>query len=211
MMAWVISRDLNLGMSASSNSDSSSSRAAKDQRQRGSSQGSSDSSGGAVSSGLLLGPTILPVVGSDSSTASSSENGSKGTTSGMALGTGYADAQHIINQPVNNIKELDLTSESSSLKKIFKLKFHHRHILFDQRQTLPTGYTNNIGYGGVLYSENSLDGYERNNQITNTPIEDKILTLAIDSKKEYGPYRLLTHNCQHWVNDVVAKYHTLRR
>lgn len=45
---------------------------------------------------------------------------------------------------------------------------------------------------------------------TFTPIEDKILTLAIDDKKNYGPYRLLTHNCQHWVNDVVAKYHVLK-
>jgi len=64
---------------------------------------------------------------------------------------------------------------------------------------------------GVLYKETSLNGYVKNNQLSKDDIycvergvktEDQILQEAIEEHKNYGPYRLLTHNCQHWVNDV---------
>lgn len=236
LMAWVISRDLNLGMSTSSNSKSSSSRAPREQALAGSSHGSSDSSGGAVSSGIILSPTILPIVGSDSSTISSSgsskssEGGSKQSTSDQALtvrpqrvhgeqsseeqeDTGdqsvetqqVADAKNIIDQP--NSTPLDLENRASVLGKIFHLKFHHRHILFDKTYNLPkVDESNNVGYGGVLYKESSLNGYAKNNQISNNDTEDELLISAIRQYQNYGPYRLLTHNCQHWVNDVNASF-----
>lgn len=221
LMAWVITRELNLGMSQSSNSESSSSRAPQRNVPAGSSHGSSDSSGGAVSSGITLSPTILPIVGSDSSTIVSSGNGSKHSISDKALRNGNTevlDAEHIINQPITN--NIDLQNKSSVLGKIFNLKFHHRHILFNKSYDLPiVGESNNIGYGGVLYKETSLNGYVKNNELSQDNIyitprgiktEDQILQEAIKKHENYGAYRLLTHNCQHWVNDVASTFNTLK-
>lgn len=222
-MAWVITRELNLGMSQSSNSASSSSRAPQGNNPAGSSHGSSDSSNGASLLGSSLSPTIVPSAGSDSLTASSSENGSKHSTSASALGTeGHiADANHIIDQPVSNI--IDLENKTSVLGKIFNLKFHHRHILFSEPDNLPklTGRSNNIGYGGDLYSESSLNGYQKNNQLSENKrvfdtkygikTEDGLLIMAISQHQNYGAYRLLTHNCQHWVNDVAATFDNLKK
>lgn len=147
-----MTRELNLGMSPSSNSASSSSRAPQQGINAGSSHGSSDNSGGAVSSDIALSPTILPKVGSDSSIIVSSGNGSKHSISGKALRnekTGVLDAEHIINQPITN--NIDLINRNSALGKIFNLKFHHRHILFDKLYELPiVGESNNIGYGGAI-------------------------------------------------------------
>lgn len=229
-MAWVISRELNLGMSGSSNSDSSSSRAQVGNRERGSSHGSSDSSNGASLSGVASSSVITPVVSSnDSSIATSgssseeaaSETGSKGATSGSALNSETAktvpqeEINNLIGNP-QNIRDLDLdaTGDKSAWHKITHLKFHHRHILFDKEYNLPLSsgkkQTNNIGYGGVLYSENSLNGYEINNKISENDAEDKHLRKAIKAKKNYGAYKLLTHNCQHWVNDVVAEFKNIK-
>ena len=226
-MAWVISRELNLGMSGSSNSNSSSSRAQADGRARGSSHGSSDSSsiGGAVFSGFSLSPTILPTVGSDSSTARSSDSGSKRSTSGKALKSNPVNEVskneiNTFNNTFNNgskLIDLTATSDSTVWKRMRNLKFHHRHILFDKPYLLPLtqgeSMTNNIGYGGVLYSESSLAGYERNNVITEDDKDDRKLidVMNEDGLKNYGEYRLLTHNCQHWVNDVVGRYNEIKK
>lgn len=219
LMAWVITRELNLGFSGSSNSKSSSSRAPSNENPAGSFHGSSDRSGGAVSSGIALSPVVGSVAGLDSLTVSSSEHGSKQSTSRRALANNSdtLDGKHIINQQSRN---LDLQNKPTLLGKIFALKFHHRHILFDKSQNLPVvGKSNNIGYGGVLYKESSLEGYQKNNLLSKNDIyiekegtgnngskkvekEDQILIWAIDKNQDYGPYNLLTHNCQHWVNDV---------
>lgn len=221
LMAWVITRELNLGMSQSSNSESSSSRAPQGNAPAGSSHGSLDSSGGAVSSGITLSPTILPIVGSDSLTNISSEHGSKYSISNQALRNEdqeILDAQHIIDQPITN--NIDLQNRSSALGRILNLKFHHRHILFNRSYTLPVvGKSNNIGYGGVLYKESSLNGYVKNNNLSQDDIyitsngvktEDEILKEAISTHQNYGAYRLLTHNCQHWVNDVNQTFNNLK-
>lgn len=221
-MAWVITRELNLGMSPSSNSASSSSRTPQlinnEERIGGSSHGSSDSSGGAVSSAITLSPAILPIVGSDSSTNASSGKGSKYTISDMALGNNQQEelyATHLMDGG-----DIDVSQRNSALSKIFNLKFHHRHILFDKPIDLPVvGNSNNVGYGGRLYKETSLNGYVKNNKIsidnlyeTNNGYrqEDELLKEAITEYQDYGPYNILTHNCQHWVNDVVAKFKNLK-
>lgn len=213
LTAWVITRELNLGMSQSSNSKSSSLRAQQGNNIAGSSHGSSDRIGGAVFSGITLSPAILPIVGSDSSTGIISGNGSKYVTSKIALkdkDPKNIDAKHIINQ--KGINNLDLTNRSNPLEKIFNLKFHHRHILFDQTHKLPiVGESNNIGYGGVLYKETSLDGYIKNNKITECNPDDSLLIRAIEQCKNFGSYNLLTNNCQHWVNKVVYEYNYMKK
>lgn len=209
LMAWVITRELNLGMSQSSNSESSSSRAPQGNAPAGSSHGSSDRSGGAVSSGITLSPTILPIVGSDSLTNTSSGHGSKHATSDHALDSENANVDLV---PFNHIKQqhkvsIDLTNRNSIFGKVFNLKFHHRHILFNRSYKLPiVGTSNNIGYGGVLYSEKSLNGYQKNNRLTKNIREDIRLIQSIEKNKNFGDYNLLTNNCQHWVNKVYNDY-----
>ncbi|MCK9182469.1 MAG: hypothetical protein M0P13_06285, partial [Fibrobacteraceae bacterium] len=207
-MAWIISRDLNLGLSGSSNSGGSSSRV-----DGGSSHGSMDSSHGAVSSGATLSLPIESSAGSNSSTESSSHAGSKETTSGKALNgpqnneTKGRDA--IIDKQPHKLEDLEKVTKSSSwLKKFGNLKFHHRHILFDKKYNLPytTGDADgdNIGYGGTLYYESDVSAYQKNDQITNTHDDDKELIEAIkrNTPDKFGAYNLLSNNCQHWVNTV---------
>ena len=211
LMAWVITRELNLGMSQSSNNESSSSRAPQGNTPAGSSHGSSDSSGGAVFSGITLSPTILSITSSDSFTNRNFGHGSKHFTSEKALENKNNKSQnvkHITNQKGTNI---DLNTSSFVLGKIFNLKFHHRHILFNKTYDLPkVGMSNNIGYGGVLYKEKSLNGYVKNNNITSNEYEDNILINAIKRCENFGSYNILTNNCQHWVNKVFSTYNKLK-
>lgn len=213
--AWVITRELNLGFSgSSSNSKSSSFRAPYEDVPAGSLHGIFDSSGAAVFSGVLSSPIIAPVASSNQSTAGSSGNGSKHATSGVALSTNTPlspNANHIINQPTPTPK-VDLTLEKSTWNKIKKLKFHHRHILFDDTHMLPiVGWSNNIGYGGILYKESSLDGYVKGQALSYTKRDDINLLLAIYKHEDFGEYNLLTNNCQHWVNKVYKSFKKIKR
>lgn len=211
-MAWVITRELNLGFSGSvSNIESSSSRAPHGEIQAGSSHGFSDKIYIAPISASTLSPIISSAVNADSSTIATSGSGSKHLLSNFALKNGIdLNAKDILDQPQSgNIK---LKNYRSFVDKVLNLKFHHRHILFDKKYNLPVvGTSNNIGYGGVLYKESSFDGYSKNNKLTYNDNEDQMLIIAIAQCKEFGQYNLLTNNCQHWVNKVVSKYNYLKR
>ena len=212
-MAWVITRELNLGLSGSiSNTEYSSSRAPQGNIvQAGSSHGSSDKIHMAPVSASTLSPIISSVVNADSSTIAATGSGSKHSLSHLALQNDIKlNANDILTQPQSgNIK---LKNYRSFVDKVLNLKFHHRHILFNKEYKLPVvGTSNNIGYGGVLYKESSFDGYSKNNKLTYNDNEDQMLIIAIDQCKEFGQYNLLTNNCQHWVNKVVSKYNYLKR
>jgi hypothetical protein len=96
------------------------------------------------------------------------------------------------------------------------LKINHRHIIFSDRQVLPTGQQDNIGfhcadgnvYGtGELFSEEwRRFGYTRRNIISKTGVEDLRLVAAINGRNPPGNYNLVRHNCQDWVNDVVSTF-----
>ncbi len=232
--AWVISRELNLGMSSSSDSDSSSSRSQHIGRDAGSSHGSSDSSHGASISVGALSSSAGPIISSNESSrsegssqegrssgssGSSSPGGSKGSTSRGNLPykgvTAPADASHLIDiegngrpdAPVLDLSQTTDTSgqDTSYAHRLANLKFHHRHILFSEAHKLPTGNSNNIGWGGEEYSESSLSGYQLNQQISNDKDTDERLidTVYMDKYRKYGRYNIFVRNCQHWVNDVV--------
>ena len=211
-MAWVITRELNLGLSGISNTEYSSSRAPQGNRvQAGSSHGSSDKIHMAPVSASTLSPIISSVVNADSSTIAATGSGSKHLLSNFALKNGIdLNAKDILDQPQSgNIK---LKNYRSFVDKVLNLKFHHRHILFDKKYNLPVvGESDNIGYGGVLYKETSFDGYSKNNKLTDSDNEDRTLIIAISQSKNFGRYNLITNNCQHWVNKVVNTYNQLKK
>lgn len=236
-MAWVISRDLNLGFSGSSNSKSSPFRAG------GSLNGSMDSVRGASILASASAPLIEGSASSNTaSIASGSESspaGSKGALTDNFLDTGkepinqrpegFDDIVGIgmgLNENGNGYKnsrykklsEKELTNQKGWFANLFNLRFHHRHILFSNHYHLPFAsqprYATNIGYGGELYHEHDLRGYNVNAQLTRNDTEDKVL-VGVMSKEEYGlrnygPYNLIRHNCQHWVNDVRAKFNSVK-
>lgn len=233
--AWIISRELHLGASGSSDSDSSSSRAQHVGRRRGSSHGSSDSSHGASISAGALASSAGPAISSNESSrsegssqegrgsgssASSSPGGSKGSTSrGNLPHTGVtdpADASELITDGDGapaELLDISQTTETSGDRtsysyRMANLKYHHRHILFSGTHQLPTGTSNNIGWGGTEYSESALHGYQLNQEISGTDEQDERLvdTVHMDKYQNYGKYNIFVRNCQHWVNDVVRSF-----
>lgn len=95
------------------------------------------------------------------------------------------------------------------------LSLNHRHIIFSRNyRKLPGGPTDNIGFHsanggplgqGVLFSENWKGmGYRERQQLTNNYSQDQRLIAAINQNNPPGPYNILTHNCQDWVDKVIS-------
>lgn len=87
-----------------------------------------------------------------------------------------------------------------------RLKFCHRHIIFDAAQNLPApvGNSDNIGFGshGLFRENHAQYGYTDRGQITNNAVEDAALIVAINAHAAPGPYNLFFNNCQDWVYRV---------
>ncbi len=225
--AWIITRKLNLGFSSSSNSSSPSHAPYYDNKHDkeigpGKSYNSVDRSDGAVASANFLESSINSIVNSDQKTRTKKGSGSKNATSGAFLEGGRNIAGEE-KKTFLKLEERPLSPEALTLwpdriSKIENLKFHHRHILFDSSHELPiVGLSDNIGYGGTLYTEKHLDAYEKNNAITQgrfedrSPLlggksEDEVLIEAIKDHAMFGDYDLLNNNCQHWVNAVLQTF-----
>ncbi len=92
------------------------------------------------------------------------------------------------------------------------LRLNHRHFIFSDNQTLPTGQNDNIGFhcanGGVrgpgaLFSEAWRNlGYTGREIVSNTAADDATLVQAIGQHNPPGNYNVITHNCQDWVTEV---------
>lgn len=93
---------------------------------------------------------------------------------------------------------------------------HHAHIIFDKGYTLPiVGASDNIGYHAVhgasgpgeLFSENvGSKGYKTVSEISTDNYEDRILIQSIKKNQNFGDYKLVSNDCQSWVEKVKKDY-----
>lgn len=188
--------------------------------------GSSQTSANASTPSLLTttSPSTLPSIGLDS-TSRSTGTGSKESISeknlkqpDKTIDIDKVNGQH----PYTDSETIGHTGNYG----LGDIGFFHAHFWFNQNYYLP--YTegsstgNNIGYGGILYSDDTgVSNYDLIGPISENNNENKVqpqdeltdidIVNAMHKLPWQGGYNALTHNCQHWANSVINQAETEKK